>query len=168
MRTSSRAVSVLVLLAVGASACGGSSTPTTTAPPNPATAQASIAKTYNALFNFTNKSVQAKEALIQGGSALTEGITDAQTSSLSSGIGGAQVTSATLMTGASCTTEKVSSPCAAVDYSITSTENTVLYAGQKGYAVYVAGKWLMAKVTICNLLDLFWGAEGKKGSPPGC
>jgi hypothetical protein len=37
-----------------------------------------------------------------------------------------------------------------------------------GYAVFVSGQWLVAKATICQLLGLFYTAEGKTGSPPGC
>jgi len=34
--------------------------------------------------------------------------------------------------------------------------------------VFVNGQWLVAKATICQLLGLFYTAEGKTGSPPGC
>jgi hypothetical protein len=39
---------------------------------------------------------------------------------------------------------------------------------QQGYAVFVAGHWLVAKTTICGLLGLFYSASGKSGSPKGC
>ena len=72
------------------------------------------------------------------------------------------------MTGSACTTAKLPSPCAKVSYDILGAGGTPLLAGQTGYAVDVSGKWLVAKVTICTLLGLFYSAEGKSGSPPGC
>ena len=40
--------------------------------------------------------------------------------------------------------------------------------GNNGYAVFTDGQWLVAKVTICTLLGLFYTTEGKTGTPPGC
>jgi len=45
---------------------------------------------------------------------------------------------------------------------------TAILPGNTGYAVLSNGKWLVAKTTICTLLGLFYTAEGKQGSPPGC
>ena len=60
------------------------------------------------------------------------------------------------------------SPCAKVTYSILGQGGSALLGGETGYAVYVNGKWLVAKPTVCSLLGLFYEATGKTGSPQGC
>ncbi|MHB8438150.1 MAG: hypothetical protein ACYDD4_03195 [Acidimicrobiales bacterium] len=168
MRTRSTALipTLVCVLAVGITACGSSGP--SAQPPNPATSNTQIAAAYEGVFNFTDKQLASKEAHIQDGRSIDQGLSAAANSSLSSGIGGASVQSTSILNSSGCTAAKVSSPCASVSYSILGTNGVVLYGGQKGYAVYVGGKWLMAKTTICNLLTLFWNASGKQGSPPGC
>ena len=53
-------------------------------------------------------------------------------------------------------------------YDILGTGGTAILPNNNGYAVYTNGHWLVSKVTICTLLGLFYTAEGKTGSPPGC
>ena len=53
-------------------------------------------------------------------------------------------------------------------YDILGQGGTVILPNNNGYAVSVNGTWLVATNTVCELLDLFYQAEGKTGTPPGC
>ncbi len=53
-------------------------------------------------------------------------------------------------------------------YDILGTGGTAILPMNNGYAIFSNGQWLVAKATICTLLGLFYSAEGKTGSPPGC
>src|SRR5579884_880740 len=166
-----RAAAALLALAVGTAACSSSNTPattTTTKPLNPTTAQADIGAAYNTLFNFSVNSTTEKLAVVQNGSQVKTALSQALASPLAKGSGGAGVDSSLILYGEGCSTQKLPSPCARVTYDILGTSGTPSLAGQTGYAVYQNGKWLVAKVTICGLLDLFYQASGKSGSPPGC
>lgn len=136
--------------------------------PNAATAQADIGAVYQSLFNFADKSVNDKVAAVQDGAALRTGLTEAMASTLSSAASGARVDSMSLLTAAQCSAVKVPAPCAKVAYDILAGTGTAVLPNQTGYATYVTGKWQVAKVTICGLLEAFYGAEQKKGTPPGC
>jgi len=164
-----RALTLLGAAALTLAACSSSSSPTTTTQaPNPATAPAQIAQTYETLFNFTNKSVAGKIAVIQDGASVQTALKQALASPLSNGTAGARIDSTTLLTSSQCKASKVTSPCASVVYDLLTTTGTAELSAQKGYAVYVGGTWLVAKATICVLLDLFYNASGQSGSPPGC
>lgn len=145
-------------------ACGSSGPPT----PNAATSRSEIAAAYNQLFNFTNKSLPSKEAVVQDGPSLAAALEQGLTSSLASGVGGARVDSATVLTSAQCTSAKVPPPCEKLVYDILTSTGSALAANEQGYASYATGKWLVAKVTICSLLDSLYSVEGKPGTPPGC
>jgi hypothetical protein len=161
-------IALLVALAVSLTACGSSNNAATTTTLNRAAAPGLIQTAYQTLFNFSDKTVSTKVAVIQDGSAVQSALSDALNSSLSSSATGAKIDTTTLQTSAQCTSAKLSSPCAKLSYDILGAGGTPLLAGQTGYAVYVSGQWLVAKVTICTLLGLFYSAEGKSGSPPGC
>ena len=159
----------LAAVALVAAACGGSSSATsTTVQPNAATAQADIGAVYQSLFNFADKSINAKVAAVQDGPALRAGLSEAMASSLSSAASGARIDSMSLLSASACATAKVPAPCAKVGYDILAGNGVAVLPNQTGYATYVTGKWQVAKVTICGLLEAFYGAEQKKGTPPGC
>ena len=160
----SLAGALVVALSLSAAAC--SSGPSV---PSASVSKADITQAYKTLFNFNNKSVDAKVAVIQDGSAVRSTLSTALSSSLASAAGGASVSAVTELTDAQCTTNKVPAPCAQATYSILAPDGSSLLANQKGYASYSTGKWLVAKVTICQLLGLFYAESGGgTKTPPGC
>ena len=155
--------SVLLATALTAAACssGGPKIDTAAAP-------GLISQAYSTLFNFADKSVSGKIAVIQGGSSIKGSLADALNSPLASQATGAKVDSSKIASDDVCTKNKVPAPCAQVTYDILGSGGGAILAGQKGFASYASGTWKVAKVTICTLLGLFYSAEGKTGSPPGC
>lgn len=154
------ALCTLLLLA----ACGSSSPKM-----SPATAKADISRSYAAVFNFSNKSVSAKTSVIENGSSLKKAIAQALSSSLAKTATGAQVVSVKLLGATACSQAALPSPCAVVTYNLLGTNRKPLFTTpSSGYAVFVSGKWLVAKSTICGLLELFYSASGRSGTPPGC
>jgi NADH:ubiquinone oxidoreductase subunit E len=168
------AVAVMAGLILGAAACsssGGSATAkttTTTIAIDPATAQADIATSYNTLFNLSNPSLAGKLVVIQNGQQITTALQQALSSSEASASQGSKVDSINILTAAQCAKQSLPPQCAHVVYDILGTGGTAILPMNNGYAVFTGGKWLVAKVTICTLLGLFYSAEGKTGSPPGC
>ncbi|MDE3086210.1 MAG: hypothetical protein KGJ77_05530 [Acidobacteriota bacterium] len=137
--------------------------------PSASESQAQITTAYKTLFNFADRSSEsAKVALIQDGTALKSSLDQALASPLASAAQGASVSSVPILGDSDCTGKKVPSPCAHVKYSILGSGGTALLSNQDGYASYASGKWLVAKVTICQLLQEFYAASGNSGSPPGC
>ena len=156
----------LAVTALSAAACSSTSSSTG---PNPATTQADVQKLFNSFFNLAaDKSVSGKTAEIQDGSTLTVAAGQALNSSLAASAGGATVHTVTILSDSACAAAKVPSPCAAVKYDILGPGGQVLLPNSSGYAVYVNGKWLVSKTTICGLFGLFYQAEGNTGTPPGC
>jgi hypothetical protein len=149
------------------SSTSSTTTNATTSSIDPA-ASASIAQAYNTLFDLANPSVANKLAVIENGASLQQAMTEAESSRLSTSSGGATVTNVTLLSDTACQQTSLSSPCAKVVYDIVGTTGSVVLPGNEGYAVLINGNWLVAKVTICQLLGLFYTAAGKTGTPPGC
>jgi hypothetical protein len=169
------AVAVMAGLILGAAAC--SSSPSTTATTkattttvaiDPATAQADISTSYETLFNLANPSLAGKLVVIQNGSSITAALQQALSSSEASASQGAKIDSVNILTASQCAKQSLPGQCAHVVYDILGTGGTAILPNNNGYAVFTDGKWLVAKVTICTLLGLFYSAEGKTGSPPGC
>lgn len=159
------ALAVVLAVAITGAACSsGPAAPTI----DKAAAPALIAQAYQTLFNFQDKTVASKVAVIANGSSIQSALSDALNSPLSNTATGAKVDGATVLSDAQCTTNKLPSPCAKVNYEILGSGGSTILVGPKGFAVYKNGKWLVGKVTICALLGLFWSAEQKSGSPPGC
>lgn len=157
-------VGIMAVFALLAAACGSSP-----AQVGPAQAKAEIGHAYETLFNFSNDSVEAKTAVVQDGSTLRAAITQALSSSLAKEAAGAKVSAVQLLSGTSCTQAALRSPCAKVTYNLLSPSHTPLFATPSmGYAVDVGGRWLVAKSTICGLLELFYSTSGHLGKPPGC
>lgn len=161
----------MVLVAVGLAACGssGSATTTTAAPtpttlPSVAKSTAEIKSAYAVLFDLNNPAVAPKLAVVQDGSALKAAFTAALKSPLAKTAGGATVSKITIEHGSACKNEFLPSPCAEVVYSILSPTHTVLLPNSHGFAVYEHATWLVAKGTICALLEL----ENSGAVPPGC
>lgn len=160
-------LTVLVGVAMAATACSSSSTSSSTTIDTKA-APGLIATAYQTLFNFSDKTVPSKVAVIQNGSTIESSLQEALASPLSSTATGAKIDSTQVLTGSACTNAKVTSPCAKVKYDLLGAGGSPVLGGQTGYAVYENGEWLVAKVTICGLLELFYSAESKQGVPPGC
>ncbi|MGH7734163.1 MAG: hypothetical protein ACREOE_10805, partial [Gemmatimonadales bacterium] len=97
----------LLALAVGATACssGGSSASTTTI--DKAAAKTDISQAYSTLFNFTDKTVTGKIAVIQNGAALESSLNEALSSSLSSQATGSNVTTVTILSASTCSKDKL-------------------------------------------------------------
>lgn len=135
----------------------------------PAKAKADIEHAYTTLFNFTNHSVAAKTAEIQDGRTLHTALKQALSSSLAKQAAGAEVLKVRLLSAAGCRQAALPSPCAKVTYNLLSPAHAPLFATPSlGYAVHVDGRWLVAKSTICGLLELFYSTSGRNGSPQGC
>jgi len=156
-------LTVMVALALTAAACG-SSTPTF----DKAQAKTDISSAYDSLFHFKTGTLASKEAVIQNGPSLAGAMGQALASSEASASDGATVDSVDFLSTAACSKQSLPNPCAKVKYDILGTGGTAILPGNTGYAVLSNGKWLVAKTTICTLLGLFYTAEGKQGSPPGC
>jgi hypothetical protein len=155
------AVLTVAGVALVAGACSSSA-------PTAAQAKAPITQAYNKLFNFSDKSLTDKEAVVEDGKSLGAALEQGLTSPLASGVAGATVSSVKILDDATCNAKKVATPCATVAYSIVASNGTPVLAGQTGYATYATGKWLVAKVTICGLLDSLYSVTGHSGTPPGC
>lgn len=159
----------LVVSACGSSGSAGTTTTSSVAPGEPSSgpgATAAITGAYKTLFNLANPAISPKVAVVQDGAALRGTLTREITSPLAKQATGAVVDSVEVHTGASCANESLSAPCAAVSYNILSAAHKPLFtAPAKGWAVYQAGNWLVAKATICGLLAL---ASGNGGAPAGC
>lgn len=149
-------------VAVVAGACSSTSTP------NAAQSKTEITNAYDTLFNFADKSLSNKEAVVEDGASLKTALDQGLTSPLASGVAGASVSAVTILSDSQCATHKVPTPCASVAYALLSSSGQAVLAGQTGYATYATGKWLVAKVTICGLLDSLYSVTGKTGTPPGC
>ena len=108
-------------------------------------------------------------AVVQNGASIQTALAQALSSSLGSTATGANVDDVSFLDSATCTQQNLPSPCAQVTYDILGQGGTVILANNRGYAVSVEnGTWLVATNTVCGLLDLFYEAEGKTGTPPGC
>jgi hypothetical protein len=167
-----RIASVVAMAAIslGAAACSSSpkAAPATTVAINPATAQADISASYDTLFNLSNPSLAGKIAVIQEGNKVKPALQQALSSSEASAAKGSKIDSVSVLTAKQCAKASLPAQCAHVVYDILGAGNTAILPMNNGYAVFTGGKWLVAKVTICTLLGLFYSAEGKTGSPPGC
>ena len=163
-RARSKLGAVLVGVALLGAACGSSP-----ARVSPAKADAAIGHAFSTLFDFSNHSVTAKTAVVQDGGTLHTAIAEALSSSLAKQAAGAKVSAVRLLSKTSCTQAAVPSPCAKVTYDLLGPSGTPLFATPSiGYAVEVGGHWLVAKSTICGLLELFYSISGHHGQPPGC
>jgi hypothetical protein len=153
-----------VALACLLAACGPS-TPTVSV----YTYLTQISKQYSTLFNFANKNISSKTAAIQDGSSLKQALSQALSSQLAKEATGARVVSGQVLSSSTCSQEASPSPCAKVSYEILGVNGQPLFlTPSSGYAVYANGEWLVAKATICGLLELFYSESGVSRVPPGC
>ncbi|HTZ08389.1 MAG TPA: hypothetical protein VMB72_04910, partial [Acidimicrobiales bacterium] len=151
--------------------CPGSSTTTSTTPttttPGESGAEAAIDAVFDTVFDLSGP-IGPKIADIQDGASIESAFSTALDSNLAANAGGATVTAVTFPDASGCTAAGLPSPCAQVTFTVDSTSGNALLPDDSGWAVEVDGTWLMAKTTVCGLLDLFWQASGSSGSPPGC
>jgi len=138
--------------------------PTTTTLPSLATSKADVERSYSVLFDLANPAIAPKLAVVQDGSALKSAFTTALKSPLAKSAAGASVSKVTIEQGSSCKNEFLPSPCAKVVYDILSPGGKVLLPNAAGLAIYQKGRWIVARVTICTLLEL----ENAGATPPGC
>lgn len=165
-RVRSGTVALIIVLSIPflAGACGSSP-----ATPTGAQAKVAIARAYATLFDFANHSVHAKTAVIQDGGTVRTAIAEALSSPLAKKATGAKVSAVRLLSSSRCGEAALPSPCAEVTYNLLGPSHKPLFASPStGYAVYVRGRWLVAKSTICGLLGLFYSISGHHGQPPGC
>jgi hypothetical protein len=168
-----------VMIALGLTACGSSGTssttttsaagtttsaPVTTTLPSVGESTTEIKSAYSILFDLNNPAVAPKLAVVQDGTGLQKAFEAALKSPLAKTAGGASVSKVTIEQASACKNEFLPSPCAKVTYSILSPKRTVLLPNSAGLAIYENAKWLVAKVTICTLLEL----ENAGAVPPGC
>jgi len=143
-----------------AAACSGSST--SASAPNQATTKAEVTALYTTFFSLSNKSVPAKLALLQDGpsfktaeiEAINFGSTFIAPGSNSAPAKGVTVQWVKIQPDSGCKKASAPAPCAEVGYSIVSTNGKNLLPNQRGYAVYVNGRWLVSKTTLCGLFRL--------------
>jgi hypothetical protein len=174
-------VLLAAMLTLGLAACGSSSTnpptssttatttatttpPTTTTLPSLAASKADVARAYSVLFDLANPAIAPKLAVVQDGPALRAAFTAALKSPLAKTAAGASVSKVTIEQGSTCKNEFLPTPCAKVVYDILSPGGKVLLPNAAGLAIYQGGHWLVARVTICTLLEL----ENAGTVPPGC
>jgi hypothetical protein len=172
----SRGVALAAIVA-GSAACsnsgnaagggtGSTSAPTTTSSGQSKTGAAAVAaitSAYGTLFNLANPALAPKIAVIQNGATMQGALQSALKSQIAKTAGGAKVVTVTPLSSSSCSSEALPAPCDGVKFYIVSPKGKTLLP-DNGFAVYVGGKWLVAKVTICGLLSL--AAGGK--APAGC
>ena len=143
----------------------GSTSPGSTEPTSGAGATAAVHAAYQVLFDLANPALAPKLAVVQDGSTLAGTMAKELGSALAKQATGATVSAVTTEPASSCSDSGLPSPCASVRYSILGKGGKALLSNSKGYAVYVGGRWLVAKETICGLLAL---AAGGGGEPAGC
>jgi hypothetical protein len=161
-------------LVLGCAACSSSSSsgptgtgsgPTTSTVPAISTADlAQVRASFETLFDLSDPALAPKVAVIEDGSALRTTLAAALKLPLAKLAKGASVVSVAPESTAVCAGELLSSPCVAVTFDILGASKAKpLLANEKGYAVEVSGKWLVAKSTICSLLTLTGGGATPKG-----
>jgi hypothetical protein len=142
--------------------------PTTpTIPPAPGTDSGQITQAFQTLFD-PSATVAEKVAVLENGASLETALSEALSSGLASNAGGASVDDITFQSDTECSQLGLTSPCAIATFDILGPDGTPILSNNRGYAVSVDGAWLVSTTTACDLLGLFYSAEGKTGSPPGC
>jgi hypothetical protein len=161
---------VLLSAACGSSSPASTTTSTSASLPTASTeaasgagADAAITKAFETLFDLSNPALAPKLAVIEGSTALDATLRSTLKSPLAKLAGGAKVLKISAVPSSTCTSEALTVPCEAVKFNIVSPKGGTL-TGDNGFAVYVSGRWPVAKQTICGLLAL---ASGGK-VPAGC
>ncbi len=162
-------LAAVVGMAATTAACGGGSLAQPTTTVAAATARAEVARAYGTLFDLADKAVAPKLAVIEDGASLRQAITQALASPLAASASGARVDAVELLTASACRAAAITPPCAKVTYDILAPSGQPLLSGSVGYAVDVAGRWVVAKATICGLLELLQSQGSAAASTPaGC
>ena len=151
----------VVLAGTLLASCGGGPTV------DRAKAPGEIQHAFGVLFDFADRSVDKKVAVVEDGSSLRQALAEGLSSPLAALAKGAKVSWVDLLSDSGCAAAAEKAPCARATYDVLGPQGPV-FSGAKGYAVFVDGKWLVAKSTICGLLTTMNETLGKKGTPPGC
>ncbi len=126
-----------------------------------------IKTAYSTLFDLANSSVSAKVQVVQDGASIQQAMATELGSSLAKAVTGAKILSVKGETTSGCSAEALTPPCAQVQYQMMAPNGQPILGTTSistGYAVKSAGKWYVAKATICSLLSL-----ANSGNPPnGC
>ena len=157
------ALTVMVALSLAASAC--SSGPASF---NKAQAKTQVTASYDSLFHLTTGSIASKEADVQNGTSIKKAMSQAMSSSIAGSAKGAKVHTVDFLKQRGMHQGVADQPVRQGEVRHPGDGGTAILAGNTGYAVQFNGKWVVAKATICTLLGLFYTAEGKTGTPPGC
>jgi hypothetical protein len=132
-----------------------------------ATADA-IADSFNSFFDFSSGTVTDKLAVVQDGGSLRRALTEALSNPFARAATGAKVEAIKMLDPAGCAQASLSAPCALVTYDVVGAKDAVILPNSQGYAVTFDGRWRVARVTVCELFELFYQASAKTGTPPGC
>jgi len=151
---------ILPVLAVAMLATSCSSGPSL---PPAAMAKSQITKAYDDFFKLAFKNVRVKMAATQNGPTLLNPV-----SPLAGGVSGARVDSVKIVSDTTCTQKDVPTPCASVSFDLLRSKDSPVLSGLTGYATYSTGKWLVAKATVCGLVETLYSVEGNSRTPPGC
>ena len=127
-----------------------------------------IADSFNSFFDFSGGTVTAKLAVVEGGGALRRALTEALSNPFARAATGAKVDDTKMLDPAACARASLSAPCTLVTYDVVGAKDAVILPNSQGYAVSVDGSWRLARVTVCELFELFYQASAKTGTPPGC
>lgn len=156
---------LLAVLALGATACAGGPA---SARYNPATLQSDVSNAYMTVFNMAySKNVSSKVKTIQDGTSIRVALAQLLSNRLSNTLVGVQIHGVMVPSSSVCHQQKVPAPCATVRYIFISAVSGP-QLDNTGYATFQNGHWLVAKVTVCDLLSNFYVSIRKVGSVPGC
>jgi hypothetical protein len=127
-----------------------------------------IADSFNSFFDFSSGTVTNKLAVVEGGGTLRRALTEALSNPFARAATGAKVEAIKMLDPAGCAQASLSAPCALVTYDVVGAKDAVILPNSQGYAVTFDGRWRVARVTVCELFELFYQASAKTGTPPGC
>jgi hypothetical protein len=137
------ALAVLVLLVAG---CGGGSkkttTPSSSASFDEAAARQQVTQAYETFF-AAKTPLSTRVSLLQDGAQLKSAIQSLETNPIAKGLS-AKVTQVTFPTHTTAT----------VKYEILGASGSPLLPNASGQALFVGGKWLVAKASFCQLVSL--------------
>ena len=144
----------------------GRTPPISSSPSEPSAT--AINQSFDTLFDFANGSITDKLAVVEDGANLRQAMTEALSTSFTAAATGARVDTSAMLSTSACARLSLTAHCAAVTYDAVGAKNAVLVPSSQGYVESINRRWLIAKVTVCGLFELFYQASAKTGTPPGC
>ena len=160
--TKSRVSVALLALGLGVAGCTGGS-----ANFDASSVKSDVSTAYRTVFNLSDKNVNGKVRRIQNGPSVRVALEDLLSNPLSNSLIGAQIFGVSLTSSSTCHNKSVPTPCATVSYNFVSAVSGAV-TPSIGYATFQDSRWLVAKVTVCDLLASFYGGVGRYHRPPGC